>query len=243
MTRNYTGIDGCRGGWLAVTLKSGNTASFFEARLFAAGDHPALAELCDGSELVLIDIPVGLPDGNRERESDRLVRRGLGKKGSSIFPVPSRDAVYAEDYETACMINLEQKGKKISKQAWNLIPKIKDVDLFLRNQPGCRKMMRESSPEYAFELLAGSPLTYKKTEQDGIEERLALCVSRFASAKLIFDTCMNRFLRKACAPHDILDSLVLALSAEGAAAGRRLEMPAEPEYDRFGIPMQAVFAQ
>jgi len=50
---------------------------------------------------------------------------------SSIFPVPCREAVYAETYEKACEVNKLLTGKLISKQAWNIVPKIRDVDRFL----------------------------------------------------------------------------------------------------------------
>ncbi len=36
-----------------------------------------------------------------------------------------------ESYEKACEVNEKLTGKRISKQAWNIIPKIRDVDSFL----------------------------------------------------------------------------------------------------------------
>jgi predicted RNase H-like nuclease len=66
-----------------------------------------------------------------ERLSDLGARRILKARKSSIFPVPCREAVYMESYEKACEVNEKLTGKRISKQAWNIIPKIRDVDSFL----------------------------------------------------------------------------------------------------------------
>lgn len=253
MSRRYTGVDGCRGGWLAMTVKvDGDRAGAdgigrgkqyaFTSTMFALHNHLLFGELCEISELVLIDIPIGLPDQGEERESDRLVRQALRKRGGSIFPVPSREAVYAETYAAACEINVAQQGKKISKQTWNLVPKIKDIDRFLQRCPHCSEVLRESSPEYAFQILAGGPLEYKKSDPRGIEERLALCTEHLPGARELFGQAVSRYPRKECAPHDILDALVLALTAMLAEKGGKREVPEKRKRDRFGIPIQAVFA-
>lgn len=252
MFRIYTGVDGCRGGWLAVTVRTGADETgagapglgmqhAYTTTLFSLYDHSMFGELCEISELVLIDIPIGLPDQGEKRESDRLVRQALGKRGGSIFPVPSREAVYAGTYAAACEINVAQQGKKISKQTWNLVPKIKDVDRFLQRCPHCSEVLRESCPEYAFQILAGGPLEHKKSDRRGIEERLALCTEHLSGARELFGQAVSRYPRKSCAPHDILDALVLALTALRAVRQGRLEIPENKMTDRFGIPMQAVF--
>jgi predicted RNase H-like nuclease len=254
MSRRYTGVDGCRGGWFAVTVRAdGDGAGAgglgrgapqnFETTLFPLHDHSMFEKLCEHSELVLIDIPIGLPDNGEERKSDRLVRQALGKRGGSIFPVPSREAVYAETYAAACEINVAQQGKKISKQTWNLVPKIKDIDRFLQRCPHCSEVLRESSPEYAFQILAGGPLEHKKSDPRGIEERLDLCTKHLPGAREPFGQVVARYPRKSCAPHDILDALVLAFTAMLAEKGGKREVPEKQKRDRFGIPIQAVFAE
>lgn len=56
--------------------------------------------------------------GDGERLSDTGAREILKTRKSSIFPVPCREAVYAETYEKACEVNERLTGKHISKQAW-----------------------------------------------------------------------------------------------------------------------------
>ena len=81
--------------------------------------------------LILIDIPIGLKTGGSgERLSDLGARSILKARKSSIFPVPCREAIYAKTYKEACEVNERLTGKRISKQAWNIVPKIRDVDGF-----------------------------------------------------------------------------------------------------------------
>lgn len=100
--------------------------------------------------LILIDIPIGLKNGvHGERLSDLGARRILKARKSSIFPIPCREAVYVGSYTKACEVNEKITGKRISKQAWNIVPKIRDVDSFLvenkffsekNNKSGARSM-------------------------------------------------------------------------------------------------------
>jgi predicted RNase H-like nuclease len=82
--------------------------------------------------LILIDIPIGLKNGGKgERLPDLGARRILKARKSSIFPIPCREAVYMESYKKACEVNEKLTGKRISKQAWNIVSKIRDVNNFL----------------------------------------------------------------------------------------------------------------
>jgi len=64
--------------------------------------------------------------------------------------VPCREAVYAESYEKTCDINKELRGKSISRQSWNIIPKIRDVDAFLAKNEVFRGKVKETAPEVCF---------------------------------------------------------------------------------------------
>lgn len=116
--------DGCRGGWFAVLLAAENDQNCeWEIGLF-----PSFSSLIDFLKmnyeqtefLILIDIPIGLKNGGYgERYSDIEARKILKIRKSRIFPVPCREAVYAESYEKACEIKKKLTVKSISKQAWN----------------------------------------------------------------------------------------------------------------------------
>ena len=124
---NIIGIDGCRGGWFAVI----KTGSKWKYRL--APTLPALLTEQTAYSRIFIDIPIGLAD-EQKRECDIMARQLLRPvRHSSVFSTPVRESVYASDYVSACDINARQTGSRITLQAWNICPKIREVDEFIRN--------------------------------------------------------------------------------------------------------------
>jgi predicted RNase H-like nuclease len=78
------GVDGCRGGWIAVIDEGGRLNS----RVFA--DWSQLMTELERATLIGVDIPIGLP-GKGSRACDLEARRRLGRpRGSSVFPAPVR---------------------------------------------------------------------------------------------------------------------------------------------------------
>jgi predicted RNase H-like nuclease len=75
-------------------------------------------------------------------------RKFLSPEGHySIFNCPFRDAAYAEGHRSM-RINEEKTGKKISKEAWNITPKIREA-----NQVEKNRELRESHPEVFFKSI------------------------------------------------------------------------------------------
>ncbi len=72
-------------------------------------------------------MPIGLPEsvGPGGRGPETELRSRLGDRQSSVFAIPSRAAIYAEDYGQACDISLmtSDPPRKISKQAFFLFPR------------------------------------------------------------------------------------------------------------------------
>lgn len=102
------GIDGCKGGWVAVSI----TDSDFDIEILNN-----IEQVLDShSESILIDMPIGLPESANDIRPDGAARKLLRGKASSIFNTPCRQAVYAETYEEANQINREILGKGLSKQ-------------------------------------------------------------------------------------------------------------------------------
>src|SRR5262249_51933890 len=130
--------------------------------------------------LVAVDMPIGLPAhiGPQGRGPERAVRSLLGDRQSSVFSVPSRRAVYAENYGDACRAALETSDppKKVSKQLFMIAAKICEVDKALRNAPALTNRVFEVHPEVAFWRLNGDrPLTEpKKVRGQPYEPGLAL---------------------------------------------------------------------
>lgn len=133
--KTFLGIDGCRSGWLTVKITEDDivTLSIYDTiRSVWSDNHDA--------EMILIDIPIGLPDtGNGTRACDSEARKVLKPyRASSVYPVPCREALYAENYKQASAINKKLTGKGLSKQSWMISPKIREVDTFLHisQKPG-----------------------------------------------------------------------------------------------------------
>ncbi len=191
-----------------------------------------------GADRILMDIPMGLPFSDGGRQCDMLARSFLGPgRGASIFPVPARDAVYAPDYRTACAVNREICGKMISRQSWNICPKIRDVDRFLRKTPEAAGRVFESHPELCFYALSGNrPMVHGKRCREGIDERLDLLSSRFRASRKVYETAVSKYRRKDVSRDDIVDAMGLAVTAY-CYRERLRSLPGEPPLDRMGIPM------
>lgn len=233
MAQWYAGADGCRGGWIAATLDAEGFRTIHR--------YEALADLVSdqqGAAALLVDIPMGLKEAGAERRCDLETRRLLGRRGSTLFRVPVRAAVYAADYKTASRLNRESTGKGLSIQAYGICPKIAEADRLLRKQPDLERWVYESHPEACFTVLNGwQPLLEPKKSPTGQQRRLGLLSRHAANAGEAYTEALDRFPRAIAARDDLLDAMVLALSARLARAASMPTLPAEPERDPYGLRM------
>ncbi|MEM9384180.1 MAG: DUF429 domain-containing protein [Pseudomonadota bacterium] len=206
------GVDGCRCGWLAVSLCDDGVASW---GVFA-GFEEVLVRWPEGR--ILVDMPIGLAD-DAPRAVEREARQRLGRgRASSVFAVPSRAAVYAPNYESACERNRERLGVAISKQAWYLTPKIRELDRLLADDPSRRQRIVEAHPELCFAALAadGVAMAQSKKTDAGQAERYAVLTQHLATAHIVREAILRSTRRADVAPDDVADALVLAVSARMA---------------------------
>jgi predicted RNase H-like nuclease len=151
------GVDGCRGGW-TVALADAN--SIIDVRVL-----PTFAEVVAlGCAAVAVDMPIGLLD-HGPRACDVEARQRLGPRRSSVFPTPLRAMLHATTYAEA------QAVAGLSKQAYHLLPKIREVDavMTLRRQ----RTIVEVHPELCFSRLLGAPCRAPKRTPEGRAERRA----------------------------------------------------------------------
>jgi predicted RNase H-like nuclease len=145
-TRDVVGIDGCRGGWIVASTNG--------VRVL-----PRLTLV--GFDLAGIDMPIGLVDGP-PRACDVEARRYLGPRRSSVFPAPPRAVLECADYTTAVVIARDVTGRGISKQTFNIMRKIAELDQLVGEVDHQRVI--EVHPECAFLALnSGDLLPTKKT--------------------------------------------------------------------------------
>jgi predicted RNase H-like nuclease len=226
------GIDGCKAGWFLVAFDGSDFDIGAVATINDVIDrHPSVEE-------IIIDIPIGLHDsGKVPRDCDVLARKLLKPRGSTVFPAPLRPSVYAQDYSEACRVNHALSGKKLSKQAYNICHKIREVDQLLTQQDGLRNIIHEAHPELGFCLLnGGKPLTSKKKRTEGINDRLRLLAKVLPDAHQVYAKALQAYPRKLVARDDIVDAM-LCLSIALADSGERITIPSPVEYDDAGLQM------
>lgn len=121
--------------------------------------------------MVVIDIPIGLPECG-PRPCDQAARKIVGgKRASSVFPVPCRAALSAAS-ERASEINFRKTGKRLSKQSQAILDRIKEVDQLMI--PALQAHVREGHPEVIFAKINGGPLKHAKKSKAGEGERVRL---------------------------------------------------------------------
>ncbi|RMF03899.1 MAG: DUF429 domain-containing protein [Bacteroidetes bacterium] len=236
------GVDGCRGGWLIVQ---------FDGQQAHTQLVPAIAELrssCPLDTAVWIDMPIGLLGKDTEgRPCDRLARRILSPlRHSSVFTPPCRAAVYAPK-EEASLVNYQHTGKKLSRQSLNILPKIRELDLYLQAQNTSEQnRWHEAHPEVVFAAFNGlRPLRHSKKTTLGQTQRSLLLKPYFSNISLWFTATRASFPAASVATDDLYDALALAIGSyltQGARA-EWVSLPEAPPLDDTGLPMKIVYAQ
>ena len=232
------GADGCPGGWIVAFVRPDANDARLRivprfADVLAAPERPAV---------VAVDMPVGLPErtGLGGRAAENGVRPLLGARQSSVFSVPSRAAIYAGDYTAACAIAAATSDppRKVSKQLFNIAPKIREVDEALRATPDAARRVFEVHPEVAFWRLNGErALTEpKKVKSRPYEPGLALRRKLLIAAGLPAEAVCATPPRGAAAD-DLLDALACTAVARRIRLGVAKPFPDPPPRDAYGLPM------
>jgi predicted RNase H-like nuclease len=232
------GVDGCRAGWIVALVRPAGG----EVRLRIVPRFADVLAAAERPAIVAVDMPIGLPPriGPGGRGPESAVRPLLGQRQSSVFAVPSRAAVFAEDYREACRIASETSDppRKVSKQLFNIAPRIREVDECLRANPDAARRTFEVHPEVAFwRLNGGKALTEpKKVKSRPYEPGLALRRGLLIAAGLSSDT-VNAAPPKGSGPDDLLDALACASVARRLHRGEATPYPNPPPRDAFGLAM------
>lgn len=232
MAPRIAGTDGCPSGWLCIEQGEDGV---LRPRL-----HRTTRELlayASTTDLLTIDIPIGLTDDG-PRLVDILAGRLLGPRGSSVFPAPVRAALEGESYVDACARSAAACGKRLSKQAFAILPKISEVDRGLRADSRLRERVREVHPEVCFYFLNNEqPMAHPKKSGQGYFDRRRLLESHFGA---VVGDLRSQVARRDATDDDLLDALVALWSAQRVHSGRHLCVPADPPRDRFGLRMEMV---
>lgn len=257
-TRRVAGVDGATGGWV-MAVTGAHDGSPVEFSLWAS-----FSELWSEARrldlvAVGIDMPIGLPS-SAKRRADMDAYKLLGPRRSSLFWSPPVAALDAADYGRANRASRDHLGMGLAKQAYNLLPKIREVRSAL--QPSdfgsdATPQAAEVHPELSFAVMAGSlnqpdarhgdgesmpfaaPLQHPKRFQAGIAERLALLAECFDG---IYAAALTPL---AGPPHaaldDVLDAAAAAWTARRIATAQAAHLGADAgEVDSAGYPLAIV---
>lgn len=234
-TGNCVGVDGCKAGWISV---GGDGSGAPQIALF-----PCFGDLLSAfgeDALIAVDMPIGLPErvGKGGRGPEAAVRPLLGQRQSAVFSIPSRAAVHAEDYRTACAVAMATSDppRKVSKQAWFLFAKIREIDEAIT--PHNQRRIREVHPELAFWRLNGEAAMALPKKIRGRINPAGMDERRAVLARHGFDPgFLARQPPRGAAADDFLDACACLAIARRLLSGLARPFPDPPLRDERGLDM------
>jgi len=128
-------------------------------------------------------------------------------------------------------------GKRLSKQTYELIAKIREIDECLERSRHMRDVVWEVHPELSFRYWNRSKaMQHPKKSGFGFLERYKLVVQSYGDTAARIRAAIPR---KKATDDDILDALAALWTAERIHAGTAIQLPSTAEYDERGLPMHA----
>jgi predicted RNase H-like nuclease len=194
------GVDGTKGGWVAIALEDGRFVEDFILRPLETRFH----ELVD-ARVIAVDVPIGFGP----RRADAAARGFLQGVASTVFTTPPRETLEVPF----------GPGLGVSAQAHALGPRITHVTRLAESDP----RFREVHPEVSFRALKDEhPLRHRKKWAGGALERIELLRRHGIE--------LTDLGPAASAPlDDVLDAAAAAWSAQRIAAGTAGTLPDPPE--------------
>ena len=194
------GVDGTKGGWVAVVLDEGRFAADHVIRPVEA----TFEELAE-ADVLAVDIPIGFGP----RRADAAARRFLAGAASTVFTTPSREVLELP----------YGPGLGVSAQAHALGRRVLHVTGLERSDP----RFHEVHPEVSFRAMNDErPLSHRKKSAGGVLERLELLRRHGIE--------LEELGASGFAPvDDVLDAAAAAWSARRIATGTARTLPDPPE--------------
>lgn len=220
------GVDGCRTGWVAARLNLGNN----QLEAIFAFQFRDIAELAEKAGMAMVDMPIGLGD-ETARPCEAAARKLLSPlRHSSVFSPPRRGMLDFEQYSEANAWGKARQKKRtgseagggLSKQAWMIAPKIREVDAVMT--PDLQAHICEAHPELAFWRLNGeTPCAYSKHTPQGREERKALLADSGLDPDPLFPS-LKQAANGGVGLDDLYDACALALTAKARLDGKAVHL-------------------
>jgi predicted RNase H-like nuclease len=201
-----------------------------------APNFETLLRLVPNPDVLTIDVPIGLPACG-SRRCDLEARQLLKKpRSSSVFPAPVRACLNIVPYNAANAAHRAVDGRGLTRQAFAIMPKIREVDTALSNNPQLQGSVFEVHPEVCFAVWnGGRSMVHKKSSRSGHEERTDLIEARWPGlcARLAPSLSAHRWKHD-----DLHDALAALWTAERVTQGAAIRLPRAPEADSRGLRME-----
>ncbi|MBI4311251.1 MAG: DUF429 domain-containing protein [Chloroflexi bacterium] len=227
------GIDGCKGGWIAVMSDD-------ERKQIGVMKAATVAEILatvPTLETAAVDIPIGLPTETCPvRQCDVEARRILGRAAPRVFFAPQKFLLGARSHREAvkrCNTKLGP-GHALSIQAFGILPRIEEVDRLVRTNG--QGVVKEVHPEIAFWEMAGEQVLPSKHSAEGITQRRDLLGSEFGPT--VVEECSKQRHGTHAKVDDLYDALAALWSARRISEGKGKRLPEHPEKDSEGLVME-----
>jgi len=229
----FYGIDGCRDGWVVASSEFG----FADLRFEITSDLGPIFAKAGVGTIIAIDIPIGIPE-DEPRFCDTAARRLLGwPRASSVFSPPARRALNAETFRDALRLNRQAMGIGISKQAFHITNKIREVDELMTEAR--QRFVYEVHPEVTFAQLNGGPLPHGKKTATGGTKRIALLRRSGLAISESYLREKRAQLGRSCAfLDDLVDALACLVTASFIWSGKSLRLGRSDQIDAKGLVMQ-----
>ena len=175
---------------------------------------------------------IGLPAQTLRggRLADRAARVLLPGKSSSVFSVPCRDAIYASTYQQAVEISRASSADQLafSLQAFNIFPKIRELDRWLRSNTERAHQLTEVHPELCFR--------HMHPEHDVAPSKHGKAGLIWREQMLIDHQLTTKSDSKGCSRHDVL-GLGLSVECQKNFSGEQQMVLDHSPLDNEQLPM------
>jgi predicted RNase H-like nuclease len=132
-------------------------------------------------------------------------------------------------------------GRGISQQAWRILPKIREVDDFLRADVKRAEQILEVHPEVCFaQWNGGTPISSNKKGAPGKAARAALIDDIWSMQRERLLDELKRTDRGRFEVDDLYDAFAALWTMRRYKEGRSRTLPATPERDADNLPMQII---
>jgi len=207
--------------------------------MYVCRNFQGVLRLTTGCKMLVVDIPIGLPDGSEPRECDVLARRQLsGDVAYSVVLAPSRRALSLEKHKGVQQESGRQFGGHPVDRVSVLRDKICEVDDQIDEQLQSR--VRQFHPELTWARLATRSLPPKGTKE-GMMARHDLLMGETTSLESLCD--WGRSTGRCLRLHELLDALVGLRVAKDILLhpGQPQRVAGHPQQNQKGLRMEIYY--